>query len=159
MHRALFVPGGLVLSVFPASPRLCSKLARHALPKSLWQGFGPEVCSHSLVSPACVFAFRRWSWRRPLVQFVCSALPHPPGAWGHSLKKHTAAVQKFLRNNVKQGNPFHPIESSRLVEYHGPVMGFRFLNLKPGDSNSAKRTRGTSTFRNSWRRPPPQKEI
>ena len=31
-----------------------------------------------------------------------------PEAWGHTFKKHTAAVQKFLRNSVKLKTPFTP---------------------------------------------------
>ena len=54
---------------------------------------------------------------------------------------------------VKKGldNPFHPLESSSQVESWCPGNKFRFLNLKPGDSASAKSIEKTIYFEHSWR--------
>ena len=49
------------------------------------------------------------------------------------------------------GNPFHPLESSSQVESWCPGNKFRFLNLKPGDSASAKSIEKTIYFEHSWR--------
>ena len=49
------------------------------------------------------------------------------------------------------GNPFHPLEPSSQVESWRPGNMFRFLNLKPGDSASAKSIEKTIYFEHSWR--------
>ena len=49
------------------------------------------------------------------------------------------------------GNPFHPLESSSQVESWCPCNKFRFLNLKEGDSASAKSIEKTIYFEHSWR--------
>ena len=49
------------------------------------------------------------------------------------------------------GNPFHPLESSSQVESWCPGNKFRFLNLKPGDSASAKSIEKAIYFERSWR--------
>ena len=43
---------------------------------------------------------------------------------------------EFKVQRVQQGPPFHPLESSRLVEARSPIIRFRFLKLKWGTSPS-----------------------
>ena len=80
------------------------------------------------------------------------------GVWGRNVDSSTAPGQKFLpflvnRRFVKKslGNPFHPLESSSQVESWCPCNKFRFLNLKKGDSASAKSIEKTIYFEHSWR--------
>ena len=80
------------------------------------------------------------------------------GVWGRNVDSSTAPGQKFLPFLVSPrfvkkslGDPFHPLESSRWVESWCPGNKFRFLNLKPGDSASAKSIEKTIYFERSWR--------
>ena len=80
------------------------------------------------------------------------------GVWGRNVDSSTTPGQKFLPFPVNLvvvkkslGNPFHPLESSSQVESWCPGNKFRFLNLKPGDSASAKSIEKTTYFEHSWR--------
>ena len=80
------------------------------------------------------------------------------GVWGHNVDSSTTPGQKFLPflvspRSVKKslGDPFHPLESSSQVESWCPGNKFRFLNLKPGGSASARCMEKNNHFEHSWR--------
>ena len=80
------------------------------------------------------------------------------GVWGRNVDSSTTPGQKFLPFLVTLhlvtkylGNPLHPLESSSQVESWCPCNKFRFLNLKQGDSASAKSIEKTIYFERSWR--------
>ena len=56
---------------------------------------------------------------------------------GIQKRKSNKNKMEFKIQRVQQGPPFHPLESSRLVESGRPLLAFNIINLVGGHSDSA----------------------